>query len=58
MKFYNPVSDLDANIPTYNKNGDRTMSRVINKVEFNRSIKSRKKKSLLKYIAERIVTIR
>jgi len=36
MKFYNPVSDLDANIPTYNKNGDRTMSRVINKVEFNR----------------------
>ena len=32
MKFYNPVSDLDANIPTYNKNGDRAMSRVINKV--------------------------
>lgn len=36
MKFYNPVSDLDANIPTYNKNGDRAMSRVINKVDFNR----------------------
>jgi hypothetical protein len=36
MKFYKPVSDLDANIPTYNKNGDRTMSRVMNKVDFNR----------------------
>lgn len=36
MKFYNPVSDLSPNIPTYNKNGDRAMSRVINKVEFNK----------------------
>jgi hypothetical protein len=36
MKFYKPVSDLDTNIPTYNKNGDRTMSRVINKVNFNK----------------------
>jgi hypothetical protein len=36
MKFYNPVSDLDANIPTYNNNGDRAMSRVINKVDFNK----------------------
>jgi hypothetical protein len=36
MKFTKPVSDLDANIPTYNKQGDRTMSRVMNKVDFNR----------------------
>lgn len=36
MKFTKPVSDLDQNIPTYNKNGDRAMSRVINKVDFNK----------------------
>jgi hypothetical protein len=36
MKFNKPVSDLDTNIPTYNKNGDRAMSRVINKVDFNK----------------------
>lgn len=36
MAFYKPVSDLDQNIPTYNKNGDRAMSRVINKVDFNK----------------------
>ena len=36
MAFYKPVSDLDRNIPTYNNNGDRAMSRVINKVDFNK----------------------
>ena len=36
MKFNKPVSDLDANIPTYNKQGDRAMSRVMNKVDFNK----------------------
>jgi len=34
MKFYKAISDLSPNIPTYNKQGDRTMSRVINKVQF------------------------
>jgi hypothetical protein len=36
MKFTKPVSDLSPSIPTYNKNGDRAMSRVINKVDFNK----------------------
>lgn len=36
MRFYKPVSDLDTNIPTYNKYGDRAMSRVMNKVDFNK----------------------
>lgn len=35
VKFAQPVSNKDPNIPTYNNNGDRTMSRVINKVQFN-----------------------
>lgn len=34
VKFAKPVSDLSPNIPTYNKTGDRAMSRVINKVDF------------------------
>lgn len=34
VKFAKPISDKGPNIPMYNKNGDRTMSRVINKVEF------------------------
>jgi hypothetical protein len=34
MKFYKPISDLSSSVPTYNKNGDRTMSRIINKVNF------------------------
>ena len=34
MKFYKPVSDLSPNIPKYNLQGDRAMSRVINKVDF------------------------
>jgi hypothetical protein len=36
MKFTKPVSDLSPSIPTYNKNGDAAMSRVINKVDFNK----------------------
>ena len=36
MKFTKPVSDLDSNIPKYNNQGDRAMSRVINKVDFNK----------------------
>jgi hypothetical protein len=35
MKFYKPVSDLSSAIPKYNQQGDRTMSRIINKVNFN-----------------------
>lgn len=35
VKFARPVSDKDPNIPTYNQNGDRSMSRVFNKVNFN-----------------------
>lgn len=38
MKFTKPVSDLDSNIPQYNTTGDRTMSRVMNKVEFKQKI--------------------
>jgi hypothetical protein len=34
MKFYKPVSDLGPNIPKYNQQGDKSMSRVINKVNF------------------------
>lgn len=34
MKFFKPVSDLSPNIPKYNIQGDRAMSRVMNKVEF------------------------
>ena len=34
MKFYQPVSNLDTNIPKYNQQGDAAMSRVINKVKF------------------------
>lgn len=36
MKFTKPVSDLDSRIPKYNQQGDRAMSRVINKVDFNK----------------------
>lgn len=35
MKFHKPVSDLDASIPKYNSNGDRSMASVNNKVSFN-----------------------
>lgn len=35
VKFAQPVSNKDPNIPTYNNSGDRTMSRVFNKVDFN-----------------------
>lgn len=35
VKFARPVSDKGPNIPAYNQNGDRTMSRVFNKVTFN-----------------------
>lgn len=34
VKFARPVSDLSSDIPRYNKMGDKTMSRVINKVDF------------------------
>lgn len=34
VRWKRPVSDLSSTIPTYNKDGDRTMSRVFNKVEF------------------------
>lgn len=34
IKFARPVSDKDPSIPTYNQTGDRTMSRIHNKVEF------------------------
>ena len=34
VKWEKPVSDLDNTIPTYNKNGDKTMSVVMNKVKF------------------------
>jgi predicted DNA-binding transcriptional regulator YafY len=37
MKWEKPVSDLDSSIPKYNTNGDRTMSTVINKVNFNQN---------------------
>jgi len=32
VKWQQPVSDKDPSIPKYNKNGDRTMSKVIHKV--------------------------
>lgn len=32
VKWQKPVSDLSANIPKYNPNGDRSMSQVIKKV--------------------------
>jgi len=38
MKFTKPVSDLDSSIPTYNNTADRTMGRVMNKVEFKQKI--------------------
>ena len=34
MKFNKPISDLSPAIPTYNQQGDRTMSRVTHKVQF------------------------
>lgn len=36
VTFAQPVSDKGPNIPTYNNQGDRTMSRVHNKVDFNK----------------------
>jgi hypothetical protein len=36
VKFAQPVSNKDPNIPAYNNNGDRSMSRVYNKVDFNK----------------------
>jgi hypothetical protein len=33
VKWKRPVSDLSPNIPTYNKDGDRTMNRIFNKVD-------------------------
>lgn len=35
VKWGKPVSDFDSSIPKYNANGDRTMSRVMNKVNIN-----------------------
>lgn len=35
VKFAVPVSDKDASLPKYNNQGDRTMARVFNKVDFN-----------------------
>lgn len=34
VKFAKPVSQIDATIPKYNQNGDRSMSKVYNKVNF------------------------
>ncbi len=36
VHFAQPVSNKDVTIPKYNTQGDRTMSRVMNKVEFNK----------------------
>lgn len=36
VKWQRPVSDKDPNIPKYNDNGDRTMSRVFNKVSLGK----------------------
>lgn len=36
VKFAQPVSNLSSIIPKYNDSGDRTMSRVYNKVQFNK----------------------
>lgn len=36
VRFAQPVSNLSPNIPKYNDQGDRAMSRVLNKVEFNK----------------------
>ena len=35
VKWVQPVSDLEPSIPRYNDTGDRSMSRVINKVNVN-----------------------
>lgn len=32
VKWSKPISDFDTSIPQYNKNGDRTMSQVLHKV--------------------------
>lgn len=37
VRFAAPVSDKGPNIPQYNQQGDRSMSRVFNKVDFNNS---------------------
>ena len=34
VKFAQPVSQLDPTIPKYNQNGDRSMAKVYNKVNF------------------------
>jgi hypothetical protein len=34
VKWKNAISDLYSDVPKYNKNGDKTMSRVINKAKF------------------------
>jgi len=34
-----PVSDIDASIPKYNANGDRSMSQVIHKINPNQRLK-------------------
>ena len=36
VRFAQPVSNLSPSIPKYNDQGDRAMSRVLNKVEFNK----------------------
>lgn len=38
VKWQNPVSDKDPNIPKYNSNGDKTMSKVFNKVNIGQNI--------------------
>jgi hypothetical protein len=35
VKWKRPVSDLSPSIPAYNKDGDRTMGKVFNKVDVN-----------------------
>ena len=36
VRFAQPVSNKDTSIPKYNTQGDRTMARVMNKVDFNK----------------------
>jgi hypothetical protein len=42
VKWNKAVSDLDASIPKYNQNGDRTMATVMNKVNLSQSPQTNK----------------
>ena len=42
VKWNQAVSDLDASIPKYNQNGDRTMATVMNKVNLSQSPQTNK----------------